>query len=158
METLLTAIVLWLTANFDLPESYQHPDVVLASAEEISAVRDHLILAATGSAMAPTSHAHAEAHGHSGHGEIVAIYVDATRTIHLPREWTGATPAELSVLVHEMVHHLQNIGGLRHACPQEREKLAFAAQERWLRMFGSSLADSFGIDPLTLLVRTTCAH
>src|SRR5260221_11569978 len=31
----------------------------------------------------------------------------------------GRTPAELSILVHEMVHHFQNVLGLKHECPQE---------------------------------------
>ena len=40
--------------------------------------------------------------------ETVAVYDDATRTIYLAEGWSGATRAELSVLVHEMVHHLQS--------------------------------------------------
>jgi hypothetical protein len=88
--------------------------------------------------------------------EIMAIYVDATNTIYLPEGWTGQTPMELSVLVHEMVHHLQSIAGLRYECRQAREKLAFLAQDRWLDLFGQSLGSAFGIDPFTLLVRTRC--
>jgi hypothetical protein len=34
-----------------------------------------------------------------------------------------------------MVHHLQTVGGLKFACPQEREELAYKAQERWLELF-----------------------
>jgi hypothetical protein len=55
-----------------------------------------------------------------------------------------------------MVHHLQNRSEQKFACPAAREKLAFAAQERWLTIFGRSLGADFGIDPLTLLVRTEC--
>ena len=53
--------------------------------------------------------------------EVVAVYHDATRTIFLSDAWTGASPADLSVLVHEMVHHLQNLAGLRYECPAARE-------------------------------------
>ena len=35
---------------------------------------------------------------------------------------------------------------------QEREKLAYVAQSRWLMEFGTSLEEEFGIDPFTLLV------
>ena len=85
-----------------------------------------------------------------------AIYADATQTIYLPERWTGTTAAELSVLVHEMVHHLQNVGQLKYSCPQAREVVAFAAQERWLSLSGRTLESEFGIDKLTLLVRTNC--
>jgi len=91
-----------------------------------------------------------------GGSEIVAVYEDATQTIFLPEGWAGASPAEMSVLVHEMVHHLQGNAKLGYACPQEREKLAYAAQQRWLGLFGRTLSSEFEIDPFTLLVRTGC--
>jgi hypothetical protein len=46
------------------------------------------------------------------------------KTIYLPKNWTGSTPAELSVLVHEMVHHLQGATKTKYECPQAREQLA----------------------------------
>jgi hypothetical protein len=46
--------------------------------------------------------------------EAVAAYDDEMKTIYLPEGWTGATPAERSVLVHPMVHHLQNLGKLKY--------------------------------------------
>jgi hypothetical protein len=42
-----------------------------------------------------------------------------------------------------MAHHFQNILSLKHACPQERERLAYEAQDRWLRLFGHSLETDF---------------
>jgi hypothetical protein len=62
----------------------------------------------------------------------------------------------MSVLVHEVVHHLQHAGKLPFACPQEREQLAYRAQERWLQRFDLSLASEFGTDGFTLLVRSNC--
>jgi hypothetical protein len=94
----------------------------------------------------------------SAEHDTVAVYSDAARTIYLPEGWTGSTPAELSVLVHEIVHHIQNVQGFKHECPQEREKLAYLAQDRWLGLFGRSLASDFELDPLTLLVKTKCFH
>jgi hypothetical protein len=90
--------------------------------------------------------------------DIAALYHDAERKIRLPQGWTGATPAEVSILVHEMVHHIQNVAGLRYDCPEARERPAFAAQEAWLAQSGGDLASVFGIDSLTLLVRTRCFH
>jgi hypothetical protein len=88
--------------------------------------------------------------------QVVAVYDDALKIIYLPEEWTGATPADLSVLAHEMVHHLQNVAGIKYECPQAREKPAYAAQERWLGLFGRNLMDEFEIDPMTILVRSSC--
>jgi hypothetical protein len=65
---------------------------------------------------------------------------------------------ELSVLVHEMVHHLQNAGGLKYACAQAREKTAYQAQDKWLRQFGRNLTVAFALDPMTVLVRTNCMY
>jgi hypothetical protein len=88
--------------------------------------------------------------------KVEAYYDDATRTVYLPKGWTGRSPAELSVLVHEMVHHVQNVAGLTYACPEEREKIAYAAQRQWLALFGRDLMKEFKIDPMTLLIRTNC--
>ena len=98
------------------------------------------------------------AHAERNHGrrEVVSVYDTLQGVILLPDGWTGRTPAGLSVLVHEMVHHLQTVAELRYACPAEREKLAYEAQERWLEQFHTSLEREFGIDKLTLLVSTNC--
>jgi hypothetical protein len=134
---LLTRIVAWLAANFDLPANYDHPRVELISQRRIAALR-------FGS---PT---------HSGGREVIAVYHDRRRTIYLAEDWTGATPADVSVLVHEMVHHLQNLDRQTFFCPQERERLAYRAQDKWLGLSGSSLAREFDIDPMTLKVSTSC--
>jgi len=65
-------------------------------------------------------------------------------------------PAELSILVHEMVHHLQNVAHTAYACPLEREKLAYEAQEKWLSLFGQSLWSEFGLDRTTLVLTSAC--
>jgi hypothetical protein len=60
------------------------------------------------------------------------------------------------VLLHELVHHLQDASNQRYECPAAREQLAYAAQEKWLALFGQSLESEFDIDPFTLKVSTTC--
>ena len=87
---------------------------------------------------------------------VHAVYDDERRTIYLPEDWEGETPAEVSVLLHELVHHFQNVTGLKFSCPQEREKLAYDAQMRWLAMFGRTLDAELGIDAFDALIRTRC--
>jgi hypothetical protein len=98
----------------------------------------------------------ATAQGDTAGSNTVALYNDDTKTIYLPDGWAGRTPAELSILVHEMVHHLQNIAKLTHECPQAREKLAYEAQDKWLALFGTSLEREFGVDGFTLFAKTGC--
>ena len=146
----LTTIEIWLSTQFDLPVVQNHPRIELVPAAKIAAMRygglnpDNVTHTALG----------ADVHG--SEPNVVAVYSDLTRTIYLVDEWTGGTAAELSVLVHEMVHHLQNVGGLKYECPQAREQLAYMAQDRWLTLFGHSLEQDFELDGFSLLVKTRC--
>jgi hypothetical protein len=95
---------------------------------------------------------------HSDRREAVAVYDDLTKTIFLPDTWKGDTPADLSVLVHEMVHHLQNNAHKKYDCAGAREGLAYAAQDKWLKLFGRDLSSEFQIDAFTLKVSTACIY
>jgi len=155
METLLTAIVTWLSIGFGLPANYDLPHVEFVSPAKMNAVQFRARI--PGHAQA-ASNAGSRPEDPASQREVVALYDDGTRTIYLPAGWTGKTPAEVSVLVHEMVHHLQNLAGSKFECPQAREKLAYAAQNRWLARSGRNLMDEFDLDPLTVLLRTKCMH
>jgi hypothetical protein len=60
------------------------------------------------------------------------------------------------MLVYEMVHHLQKVVGLKYECPQEREKLVYDAQSKWLGLFGHNLENDFEINAFTLKLTTQC--
>jgi hypothetical protein len=153
MEALLTAIVVWISANFDLPATFAHPQVTKVPAMEVTYMRYRAFTAARRkevSALLDSSGPPEQRR------EVVAVYNDDTKTIFLPETWSGTSPGDLSVLVHEMVHHLQGEARLKYACPAERETLAYAVQEKWLGLFGKSLASEFAIDPLTLKLSTAC--
>jgi Domain of unknown function (DUF6647) len=150
-QALLAAIETWLSVEFDLPIVRAHPRLKLVSPAEIAALRFKGLLSNPGTGIAPNDHGTS-----SAEGDTAAVYHDATQSIYLPEGWSGSTPAELSVLVHEMVHHFQNVFGLKFECPQEREKLAYIAQDRWLAQFGQSLEGDFHIDAFSLLVKTQC--
>jgi hypothetical protein len=111
MEALLTAIAVWLSANFLLPVSLDHPRIQFVSAAEMIAPLNKNTLQRTDVSASEVS------------SDIVSLYSNESRTIFLLNGWEGKTPAELSILVHEMVHHLQNVGQLKFACSEEREEL-----------------------------------
>lgn len=147
---ILAEIVSWLAANFDLPAIYDHPRVEFASTARITNMRYGGFL--------PDGPRRILVNESANQRETVAIYNNATMTIFLPDTWTGATPADLSVLVHEMVHHLQNLGKLKYDCPAAREKPAYLAQNRWLRQFGLDLEKEFEIDMFTVVVTSACMN
>lgn len=153
MEALLTSIVFWLSAEFGLPVTLAHPRVTEVPRIELASIR---LTAAGPGAGRPVAAAGVGVDAGHGWERIVALYDTRSHTIFLADGWRPDSPADVSVLVHEVVHHLQTAAGLRYACPAERERLAYRAQDAWLARFDRSLESEFGIDRMTLLVLTTC--
>lgn len=154
-QTLLTEIVTWLSANFDLPAIQDHPGIQFVSPAKLASMRYE------GEDFLPDRKREAGAYEPvetTHQREVVALYESTTRTIFLSNSWTGTTPADQSVLVHEMVHHLQNLGKLKFECPMAREKLAYLAQDRWLKRFGKDLETEFDVDMFTILISSACMY
>jgi len=151
-QALLSEIVTWLSTNDDLPAIHDHPRIEFASQRKLAAMRYKNMLPEQWHEDSERDPAMQAVPAHN----VVAIYNDRVRTIFLPDAWTGATPAELSVLVHEMVHHLQNLAGLTYECPAAREKPAYLAQDQWLKLHGLDLETEFEIDRFTLMVSSAC--
>ncbi len=154
-QTLLTEIVNWLSANFDLPAIQDHPSIQFVSPAKLASMRyeDNSCLPDR-----PCETGVYEPVEAAQQREVVALYEAATRTIFLSDLWTATTPADQSVLVHEMVHHLQNLGELKFECPRAREKLAYTAQDRWLKRFGKDLETEFEVDMFTIFVSSACMY
>ena len=137
---LTAAVAAWVADELGAPAPAALPRIEFADAERMRRLR----YGAEGGA-APTL-------------SVVALYDDAAGTIFLPQGWTGSTPAEMSILVHEMVHHLQNTSGRVFDCPGAREAEAFDLQERWLALAGQTLTEAFEMNRLALFVLTRCGH
>jgi hypothetical protein len=150
-QSLLARIDEWLAANFDLPHAAELPKVEYAPAAKIVALRYKGLVVASSDVTGSIPQTALER-------STVAIYVDAEKTIYLPDDWSGRSLSELSVLVHEMAHHMQNLGGMRYECLRAREKLAYAAQDKFLELFGRDLENQFDVNPFTILVRSTCVY
>ena len=143
----MKVIVDWLADNFGLPRDYSYPNVRREPAWKVTALRQTGLLLDSPQPIAALV---------PGQREVVAAYDPATKTILLPERWSGGTPTELSILVHEMVHYLQYVAGNEYECVGAREGLAYAAQDKWLHLFERDLAEDFEIDGFTLLVITSC--
>ena len=148
-DILLTALTFWIAEKSGLPANYELPKLAFVSAARMVEIRYKSLFGAQGASTGGAN---------SGQRETLAIYDDATRTIYLRDNWTGQTPAELSILIHDLVHHLQNLAQIKHECPLERERLAYRVQNQWLWLFDSDLSRDFDIDPFTLLVTTGCGY
>ena len=149
-EALVDAIKTWLSTQFSLAAIDRQPRIEFVPSSKIAALRINALLSIPQSTKADGSE--------FAQHDTVAIYHDTTQTIYLADDWTGGSPAELSILVHEMVHHVQNMLGLKYECPQAREALAYRAQDQWLGLFGHDLATDFDLDPFSLLVKTKCFY
>ena len=67
------------------------------------------------------------------------LYDPETATVYLVRPWDPRRAEDVSVLLHELVHHRQR--GARHwYCPGAQEPDAYALQESWLAAEGATLA------------------
>jgi hypothetical protein len=139
LRAVVSVVAAWVADELGVPVPELLPNVRLASRQALV----EMTLADSGEASL-------------GGAGVAALYDPEDERIYLPTGWTGRTPEEVSLLVHEMVHHFQSLGDTHFACQAEREREAYAVQDRWLGLFGGSLATSFGLEPLFLLVATTC--
>ncbi len=86
---------------------------------------------------------------------VYAHYNIDARLMTLPVTWSSTNPEDLSILIHEMVHHLQAEkwpGGKDAPCHGDREAAAYEAQ----RLFLESLGIVWDMDPMTLVMLTQC--
>jgi hypothetical protein len=153
MPQLLSSVAAWLANDFAMPANYRHPKVEFVSPMKIVTVRYR------GLGAERLSRALGDASDErflQQMRDVVALYEDASETIYLRESWEASKPADLSVLVHEMVHHLQNLSGSKFTCAEEREQAAYAAQKKWLEMSGRNFFEELETDPLSLKMRTMC--
>jgi hypothetical protein len=139
---LLEALAIWVGAKLGQPVPTSLPRLVFKPSNQVAVLRFKQYASEMVQQQAlPT---------------IISIYDARENTIYLRDTWSGATAADLSVLVHELVHHFQEVHQAKFECEAAREAKAFELQEKWLKLFGESLEEDFQIDPFTLLARTSC--
>jgi hypothetical protein len=121
----------WVSGYLQIHQRYELPCVRHANADFISTVR-----------------------ARNTHSKWLSMgaYDDVTQTIYLPEAWRGDPLLDASILIHNLVYHLQNVSGAEYDCTWDRERLAYAAQEQWLRLHGTNLAESFQIDRAIFLL------
>jgi Domain of unknown function (DUF6647) len=134
-RTFLAATIGWLSQNFGFPQIDKLPNIAFVTDDALPTLLNGQ---------------------RSGWLDVEGLYLASNRTIYLPVGWSGSSPREVSILVHELVHYLQHQSGVKFACAEELEKQAYKAQQAWLALFDRDLFKEFATDPFTLLVRTQC--
>lgn len=150
-HALLGEIVDWLAATSDLPAIHEYPRIEFVRPDQLARMRYRGLLSKNepDSLISPQS---------TPSDDVLAIYDSQTKTIFLAEGWTGATPAERSILVHEMVHHLQYLGDVKYDCPAAREKPAYRAQNNWLHRHGLDLEQAFELDLFSIFIKSSCMY
>lgn len=89
---------------------------------------------------------------------VQAVYLKERDTIYLDAEWKPTSLYHVAVLLHELVHYMQDIGGHweKAACIGELEARAYDAQYRWLDAAGVDGHAVMETNPLYIRLVTQC--
>lgn len=93
----------------------------------------------------------------SGYRNLQAFYVPMARTIYLPDTWLPGELYGRSILLHELVHHVQRSNNVRVPCPAALERQAYQLQTDWLSEQGvANPYEMIGTDEFTVRIWSSC--
>ncbi len=88
-----------------------------------------------------------------------ALYSIDRHEIYLSTSWNTDDLRDRSVLLHELVHHLQILNKVKVDCPALYDRQAYALQAAWLREQGIDEPYSFlRLDEFTIYTTTRCPN
>lgn len=88
---------------------------------------------------------------------IEAFYSEKDHTVYLPDSWHPNTLRDRSILLHELVHHLQYLNHVKVTCESEYEFQAFKLQAAWLSEQGVEYPlDLMAVNPRAVLMLSHC--
>ena len=113
MKEILTALMIWLGANTPFSTNFDIPKVVFLPQAQLEQL----------------FYGDNEYMPDSLHG----MYNKDQDTIYLPDTWDRREAWDMGVLVHEMVHYLQDMNNMKFNCSAEMEKMAWPIQQFYLK-------------------------
>ncbi len=138
MKELITMLLMWIGQstmyNVDIP----HPRVVMMHPQELNEQYNKSILAKTN---------HVE--------ELWAYYNTKNQTIYLRQDFRQYDPWHRSILVHELLHHVQYWNKVKFQCINQMEEQAWPLQKKYLKEFHNI---DWNYDELWYLLISTCAN
>ena len=90
---------------------------------------------------------------------ILGLYHSLSGTIYLSKDFWWASTRDQSILLHELVHHMQYSRDYKYyksLCKGDIEKEAYDIQEKWLKQKGKTLLETIELGPLMRHVLTRC--
>lgn len=91
---------------------------------------------------------------------VQAAYEHHSKTIYLQTGWSADSLFDVSALLHELIHHMQNEAGLTidtvECPPRDLEKPAYDAQIAWINATGEDAYEVIGMNGLFYVMITSC--
>ena len=135
MKEILTALMIWLGANTAFDTNHDIPKVLFLTQtqmEELYYPEDQ------------------EKMPNKLHG----LYDRESDTIILSETWDRRDPWDLAVLLHEMVHYLQDMNKVEFECTAQMERDAWPIQQKYLKQQHDF---TWEYDGLWYMVVSTCS-
>ena len=114
MKEILTALMIWLGANTSFNTNHDIPNVLFLTQSQMET-----LYYPEGEKKTPN-----QLHG---------LYDRESDTIILPETWDRRDPWDMAVLLHEMVHYLQDMNNIKFNCTAEMERDAWPIQQKYLK-------------------------
>ena len=154
METLIATLIAWIVARTELGAP-DPPRIVFVPKHQIN----ELYRGVTNGEREPQTMLSniKGARNPNDPAGVQALYIRADRTIYLQQNWRPVGLRNQSILLHELVHHVQRFNHVNASCPGSLEKRAYDLQAAWLREHG--VADPYqlmGPDQFTVAILAMC--
>jgi hypothetical protein len=133
MKEILTALMIWLGTNTPFNTNVDLPKVVFLPQNTMEQMF-----------YGDNDYEPDQLHG---------LYNKDIDTIFLADDWDRNDAWDMGVLVHEMVHYLQDMNGMEFACSNEMEKMAWPIQQFYLKKIHNF---DWEYDALWFLVISNC--
>lgn len=135
MKEILTALMIWLGANTPLDTNHDVPKILFLSQDKMEKLY------------------YVQEQESNPNNKLHGLYDTDKDTIILLDTWDRRKPWDMGVLVHEMVHYLQDVNGIEFSCVNEMERDAWPIQKKYLKEMHDF---EWNYDELWYFVISTC--
>ena len=111
MKEILVGLLLWIGSNSHYNINVPVPTVIFMNEQEMNRVYYK---------------------GREPIGELHGFYNLEKDVIILKNTWDRRNPWDLSILLHEVIHYVQDINEIQFQCNMEMEKLSWPLQQKYL--------------------------
>lgn len=117
MDQFIAATLIWLAGQMGQPPHLEPPPLVYMSRGELHQLTPH-------------------SHQLGNRYLVGGMYNSRDDMVYLPNTFDFENPYEQSILVHELVHYIQDSRRIRFDCPALYEEQAYRLQAVWLQRNG----------------------